>query len=254
ATQLGASVAATARDGPGLWPTEVARLYGLDSTADAPGECVGIVALGGGYLPGDVAKACEGMNRPVPLVVDSAVSGTGNMFSGGDEADQEIALDMQILAGLVPSVRIVVYFCGNNVTQLGDAICHATFDDVNRPRVLSISWGSAEAFWKPPVRDSVESALAEAAARGIRVVAAAGDLWATAGLQDNSAHVLYPASSPQVLACGGTQLTLDATGAALVEEEAWHENWIGTGGGISDIFDLPDYQKSVRLPPSVNDG
>ena len=115
----------------------------------------------------------------------------------------------------------------------------------NRPTVLSISWGSAEKFWSQADLDSLQAAFAEAASKGITVVAAAGDSLATAGVPDRKAHVLFPASIPLVLACGGTQIALASEGS-IANEEVWHDSRVGTGGGISDIFELPVIRK---LPP-----
>ena len=246
--------AAAPADGDGLWPTQIADLYGLGHDLDAPGQCIGIIALGGGYLPADLAAAAKGMNRPLPMVVDCPVNGTTNLFGGGQPSDEEISLDLQVVAALVPSARIAVYFADNNLRGLTDAIRQAVADNVNRPRVLSISWGSAEEFWAQSDRDAVESAFTDAAKLGITVVAAAGDYLATAGLQDDQAHVLFPASSPLALACGGTQITLDSGGAALAGEAVWNDGSIGTGGGISDVFELPAYQNNAAIPPSFNDG
>src|SRR5437879_1777666 len=106
--------------GTGLCPTEIAALYGIPLDRDVSSVCVGIVALGGGYLASDLAKALAAMGRQAPNVVDQSVvldapatdDGSvvqnGNNFGGGTVSDQEIALDLQILAGLLPRARIVV--------------------------------------------------------------------------------------------------------------------------------------------------
>jgi kumamolisin len=70
---------------------------------------------------------------------------------------------------------------------------------------------------------------------------------------DGKAHVDYPASSPYVLACGGTAVTLDAAGA-IADEVVWNDGFTGTGGGISDLYPVPAYQDAHVLPPSFNDG
>ncbi len=240
-------------DGEGLWPTDVAALYGVKDGLDAAAQCVGIIALGGGYLPDDLKRAAQGPTHKVPLVVDCPVNGTTNLFGGGLLADQEIALDIQVVAALVPSARIAVYFSANNINSFVSAIRQAIADDVNRPRVLSISWGSAEKFWAESDRNIVQSAFADAKKKGITIVAAAGDSLATAGLLDGKAHVLFPASSPLVLACGGTQITLNKSGA-IADEAVWNVGTAGTGGGISDIFEIPDYQQNAAIPVSDNDG
>ena len=56
-----------------------------------------------------------------------------------------------------------------------------------------------------------------------------------------------PASSPYVVAVGGTALTV-GTGGIWAAEAAW----VGGGGGISTMFGLPAWQAGV--PGSVNRG
>jgi kumamolisin len=222
----------------GWWPIEIAGRYGINCDLDAPGQCIGIIALGGGYRPEDLKAATSAVGRPLPMVVDCPVAGAGNLFGGGTAFDEEIALDLQIVGGLVPSSRIAIYFAPNNIANLALAVRQAISDDVNRPSVLSISWGSAEVFWSTDARNAAESAFEAAARAGISIVAAAGDSLATAGLMDGEPHVLFPASSPFALACGGTQFDES-------REVVWNEGFSGTGGGTSDIFDLPAYQKDV---------
>ena len=241
--------------GAGLWPTDVARLYGIPLDHDGAGQCIGIVALGGGYLASDLAAASAQMGRPVPVVVEQSVSGVSNDFGGERaDADEELALDLQVLAGIVPGARLVVYFAPNTAAGLAQAIHQVVFDNVNRPQLLSISWGSAEKFWTAPTREAVQAALADAVRLKVSVTVAAGDFLATGGLNDSAAHVFFPASSPYVLGCGGTIATLASNGTNIATEAVWNDGSTGTGGGISDAFPMPVYQSNVLLPPSVNDG
>lgn len=236
----------------GLWPTEVAKLYNIPLDRDVSSQCVGIIALGGGYQPADLSAALAGMGRVSPTVVDASVSGVTNQYGDGTRDDEEIALDLQILAGLLPTARIVVYFAPNTTRGLADAVHQAVFDEVNRPQVLSISWGSAEKYWTPDGRDAVQAALQDAVRRQVSVVAAAGDELASSGVTDGKAHVWFPASSPYVLGCGGTAIV--ATGGAILSELVWNEGIIGTGGGISDCYPVPVFQSTVPMPPAFNGG
>ena len=238
--------------GMGLWPNEVAALYGIPVAPIVAPQCVGIIALGGGYLPSDVREATVRAGLPPPNVVERSVDGSTNQYGGGTAQDEEVALDMQVVAGIVPGVKIVIYFAQNTSASLAAAIHQAVFDDVNRPHVLSISWGSAEKFWPPGPRDVVQAALADAVRLKVSVTVASGDLLATGGLSDGAAHVFFPSSSPYVLGCGGTRITLQ--GNAIVSEEVWKENFTGTGGGISEVFPIPAFQANAPLPPSVTTG
>jgi kumamolisin len=80
---------------------------------------------------------------------------------------------------------------------------------------------------------------------------ACGDNGSGDGVDDGEAHVDFPASSPHALACGGTKL--QARGGAISAETVWNEASGGaTGGGVSDTFDLPDWQQSAGVPASAN--
>jgi kumamolisin len=100
---------------------------------------------------------------------------------------------------------------------------------------------------------SMDEAFQAAAAMGVTVCVAAGDDGSTDGVTDNLNHVDFPASSPNVLACGGTKLV--ASNNSITSETVWNElanNEGATGGGISDVFPLPSYQTGAGVPPSAN--
>ena len=136
-----------------------------------------------------------------------------------------------------------------------DAITTAVHDAVNKPSVISISWGWAELeqalglLWSPAAIDAVSDAISEAAVMGVTVLAASGDDGSRCQISDGKAHVLYPASDPGVTACGGTTIA-DISGSVF-SELTWNDNGI-TGGGISDVFNPPPWQSSANIPLSVN--
>ena len=76
--------------------------------------------------------------------------------------------------------------------------------------VISISWGATESYFGPQSIKQIERALKIAALRGITVCCASGDHGTTNGNQfrGGNAHLWYPASSPYVLSCGGTKMTV----------------------------------------------
>jgi kumamolisin len=99
----------------------------------------------------------------------------------------------------------------------------------------------------------MDEAFQAAAAMGVTVTVAAGDDGSTDGVTDGLSHVDFPASSPNVLACGGTKLV--ASGNSIGSEVVWNElanNEGATGGGISDQFPLPSWQANAGVPPSAN--
>jgi kumamolisin len=101
---------------------------------------------------------------------------------------------------------------------------------------------------------AMDSAFQDAAALGVTVCCASGDDGSGDRVNDGHAHVDFPASSPHVLACGGTRL--EGSGATIEKEVVWNEgtNNGATGGGVSDTFALPDWQSKAKVPPSANAG
>ncbi|WFU07380.1 S53 family peptidase (plasmid) [Rhizobium sp. CB3171] len=235
-----------------LWPTNVAELYGVPLDHDLSRQCVGIVALGGGYLADDLRAALSAMGRTLPEIVEVHLNGATGVFGADARADEEIALDLQVLAALVPAARIVIYFAENSQQALSDALDKAVHDSVNDPRVISVSWGAAEVHWTAPRREVLNAILCDAVRLGVSVVAAAGDDLATCNEPDGKAHVWFPASSPYVLSCGGTSIKLQDN--AIAQEAVWNTGIAGTGGGVSEVFPVPAYQAHTQIPLSVSTG
>jgi kumamolisin len=81
--------AAANKAAAGLWPAEVAALYGIPVDRDVSHLCAGIIAMGGGYQPEDLAAAVAGMGRKPPIVIDQSVAGVGNQFGGKRDRGQQ---------------------------------------------------------------------------------------------------------------------------------------------------------------------
>ena len=139
------------------------------------------------------------------------VDGGRNQPSTASGADGEVMLDIEVAAAIAPKAHIVVYFAPNTDKGFLDAITLAIHDQVNKPSVLSISWGAAEKNWTGQALTSFDQAFQTAAALGITVCCAAGDNGSSDGETDGLAHVDFPASSPFALGCGGTNLAVLAT-------------------------------------------
>jgi len=234
---------------PGFLPTDVVRLYGLEGL-DASGQCIGLIELGGGYTDADNQAAFKAMTLKVPDIVAVGVDGATNNPNDASGANGEVALDIQVAGGAAPGAAIAVYFAPNTDQGFVDAISLAAHDQTNRPSVLSISWGSAESGWTAQAVAAMGQAFEDAAQLGVTVCAASGDGLATDGVDDGQAHVDFPASSPLVLGCGGTKITVSAM--TITDETVWNSNGGGTGGGISDLFALPTYQKDADIPASAS--
>jgi len=132
------------------------------------------------------------------------------------------------------------------------AAVHAT----PTPTVISISWGAAEDTWTAQTRSALDAAIADGAALGVTVCAAAGDNGSTDTVPDGANHADFPASSPHALACGGTSLQADPATGAITSETVWnHGPGRGaTGGGVSDVFPVPSWQTAAGVPARAGSG
>ena len=185
----------------------------------------------------------------------TAVSVDGGTNSPGSSADGEVMLDIEVAGSIAPGANIAVYFAPNTDQGFIDAITDAVHDTTRKPSVVSISWGGSEDSWTQQSQTAMNAALQDAATLGVTVTVAAGDNGSTDGVGDGNLHVDFPASSPYVLACGGT--TLQASGATISSEVVWNEianNEGATGGGVSNIFALPAYQTSAGVPAQPQTG
>jgi kumamolisin len=234
-------------------PIQVAQAYNFPSGLDGSGQTIALIELGGGYRGRDLSSYFKKLGIKQPKITAVSVDGGHNKAIGDPNgADGEVVLDIEVAGAVAPASKIVVYFAPNTDAGFLDAITKAVHDTKNKSSVVSISWGGPEESFTQQSLTAYDEAFQAAAALGVTVCAAAGDNGSTDGVTDGKQHVDFPASDPFVLACGGTSLRI--TGKTAVEN-VWNEQPQGgaTGGGISDIFALPDYQKNAEIPPSAND-
>jgi kumamolisin len=228
-------------------PTQVASAYNFPKDATGKNQTIAIVELGGGYNATELRKYFQqfGANPKVSAV---SVHGATNHPTGNpDGPDGEVVLDIQVSGAVASNANIVVYFAHNTDKGFLDAITAAIHDQKNRPSVVSISWGGAEANWTQQSMDSFNEVFKDAAMLGVTVLVASGDDGSSDGVNDGGEHVDFPASSPFVLACGGTRLF--ANGNTITDETTWGGilNDGASGGGVSGHFPAPSYQ-SGKLP------
>ncbi|HTT13307.1 MAG TPA: S53 family peptidase [Burkholderiaceae bacterium] len=244
---------ATAKAPAGTFnPTQLAQLYSYPAGTGA-GEAIAIIELGGGYRTTDLTKYFSEVGVAKPKVVAVAVDHAKNRPTGSPNGpDGEVMLDIEVAGSIAPGANIVVYFAPNTDAGFLDAITTAIHDETHKPSVISISWGGPESTWTAQSMTAYDQAFQNAVLMGITVCVASGDSGSSDGVADGADHVDFPASSPHVLACGGT--SLKASGSAIAAETVWNDGANGgaSGGGISTFFALPSWQSGLKTTRSNN--
>ena len=241
---------------------QVAAAYGFSTLYGqgdlGQGQTVALIE-GEPDLPSDIAafQSCYGTHTTVTYV---AVDGGAGSGAGSGEA----ALDIEQIIGLAPAAHVVVYQSNAAVLSLYDEFLKAISTD--SAKVISTSWGICEALadsYPDPtggysttfasVFQAENTLFQEAAVQGQSIVAASGDNGSEGCNPEQSFDNAFsaelavqdPSAQPYVTGVGGTTL---ADPGAPSSETVW--NSVGaSGGGISDIWPMPNYQSGA--PPSL---
>jgi kumamolisin len=247
---------------PWFIPTELAGIYNFPN-ADAHSQCIGLLEFGGGVEQSDVTSYFQKIGLPAPKVQIIAVDGVSTDPTADPDSTGEVMLDVDIAGALAGGAKVAVYFSTFDEKGLVDILSTVINDRTNDPSVLSVSWGWDEnqpftngILWSAAAIEHVNHSLLAAAHLGITVCVSTGDDGSEAQVQDGHAHVNFPATSPYVLAVGGTTLhARKGTNKQMaVTEVVWNDGpGSGGGGGVSDITPIPSWQEG-KVPRSINPG
>ena len=228
-----------------LTPPALATLYDFPASVSAAGQTIGIIEFGG-YKISDIQSFFKGLNLTTPTVTAVGVDGAKN--SPGAPADAEVVLDIDVAGSVAQGANIVVYFAPNTEQGYADCISSAVHDAKSQPSVPAISWGGVESNFTAAGIAAVSAQLQAASVLGVTVFSTSGDNGSADVTIDGKAQVIYPGSDPWITCCGGTSVS-NVSGSSFTET-----TWKQTGGGISDLFDLPDWQGQAGVPSSANRG
>mmetsp|Transcript_9638 Transcript_9638/g.18340 ORF Transcript_9638/g.18340 Transcript_9638/m.18340 type:complete len:564 (-) Transcript_9638:147-1838(-) len=183
-----------------------------------------------------------GIYRPITKVIGAA---TG-------PPTLEASLDVQYISAIGMNVSTWVWTDDQTHAQqepfLAWLISIAGFASV--PQVHSCSYADFENSVTPEYIAQVNTELMKAAVRGLSMLFASGDNGVGCNKAGNRFAPMWPASSPYATAVGATQ---KGTGSKTKEDA-----WLDSGGGFSDVFAQPSYQKqavsnylaTAKLPPT----
>ena len=231
------------------WPQDLARAYNFPSNGgsyqtEGTGTCIGIIELGGGYITQNLTSSFSRIGLPNPTTVDFLIGSGSN--NPADPNSVEVMLDIYAASGISPASTQVIYFTDNSEVGFYNGVYAAINDSVNNPNVISISWGIDESLWSGLYRYLMDTVFQQAIVKGITVTVATGDYGSQAYAGRPAYSVQYPGSSPYVLACGGTQITLNGDGT-INTEVVWNDGAMSSAGGISNLYLVPTYQTGLRV-------
>ncbi|MFZ0869235.1 MAG: protease pro-enzyme activation domain-containing protein [Rhodanobacter sp.] len=262
-------------------PTDFPGIYDAGSTPAAFNTTVGIITWGDlSQTQSDLAlMASAAAMSPVNVKVVPVTLGSAVDFSDDGASDAEWNLDSQSITGTSGGVKQLIFYTAANgkdgpadeeLTDAGITAAYnqAVADDV--AKVINVSLGEDETGSNQSGTQQADDAVfAQAAAQGQTFSVASGDqgVYLTTGgdFETNAGVVLpapfslssysvsEPATSPNVIAVGGTEVSTNGT--AWVGEVAWNDGiadagdgnnriW-ATGGGKSLFESAPAWQQTA---------
>jgi len=251
-------------------PQEIRHAYGVDGLVNrgdtGKGQTIVIVdSYGSPTITSDLANFDAGYGLPAPPSF-TILSPLGTVpFNPTAIPDQinwaaETTLDVEWAHAMAPDARIVLLTSPVDETegvqgmpQFNTLENYAL--DHHLGQVISQSWGATENTLFTSAGQQVfrqfEGTYARAAATGVTVLASTGDSGSANPDVNGTTYpfptVNFPASSPLVTAVGGTSLYADTSGD-YQSETGWNSGGNAGGGGISQQFGEPLYQR--LLPAS----
>jgi hypothetical protein len=235
----------------GLWPAELHKAYALPLTATEPSTIAIVDAYDDPHAEADLGVYDEQFNLPACTEANGCFTKVGQYGSqstlpaANGEWSTEIATDIEVAHSVCQNCRIVLVEADTaSLRDLGAAenTAAAKLTAASKPGAvegeISNSWGGSE----PPL-DSPDYNHP-----GVVITASAGDAgylnWDDFGKSEEEGYFEgpdYPASSPHVVAVGGTSLAIDSS-AEWKGEEVWNYKGGAAGGGCSAAFAAPPWQ------------
>ncbi|WP_244098156.1 protease pro-enzyme activation domain-containing protein [Burkholderia ambifaria] len=214
-------------------PTQFPSIYSVGSTPTAANTTIGIIA------EGDVTQSVIDLatfesHNQLPAVPVSVIH--AGLASADTSANIEWSLDSQTIVGMSGGLKQLNFYVARSFawSDIALAINRAVSD--NTARVINMSIGGCE-NWAPTA--AIDTLFQLAVAQGQTFSVSSGDSGSVA-YGCNGTSVQYPATSPYVVAVGGTTLYTNGNG-----NYAGETAWEASGGGISGFEPIPSWQSNV---------
>mgnify|MGYP001553604938 CR=1 FL=1 len=247
----------------GHYPLEFGSIYGASSLPAASATTVGVITIGGASQATQDLNQFTDANGLGRVTVAAVPTGDPNGDYGDDQEGQgEWDLDSQSIVGAAGgAVRQLIFYeadlAASGNTGLTQAFNQAVSDNTAKVVNVSLGWCETDAQADGTVA-AEDQIFAAAVAQGQTFSVSSGDEGVYEcnyrGYPDGRTYSLsWPASSPNVIAVGGT--TLLTSGGKWANETVWNEGLDGNGklwastGGISAVEDRPSWQNTLSVSP-----
>lgn len=238
---------------------DLSGLYNLTSSPTyASTRSIAIVLWGVGYAPSDLTTFFQQdypSDFPAPTIVpepiDGAPSPSESAVNDPCKVAQEMTLDLEWSGSMAPGATLYAVYppessagsCQPSTAGMADAMHTAVGLPVS---AISMSFGTPETS-DSSLRSAWDVYFAEGVQEGITFLAATGDTGGDGSPPPGclgGPNPQYPASSPDVLAVGGTDVSLERNLLGQItgfSESAWNQS----GGGFSTQFPAPNWQSTT---------
>jgi kumamolisin len=230
----------------GLTPTDVLTFYNLkalrDQGLDGSGQTIVLPEIDD--LPNlkdlDMFATKFGLPPFGPLLTIKRNASWGTP----DPPAGETAMDLEIIHEVAPNAKLVIYLAAPQIALADRAVDQMVTDHLGS--IISDSLGQCEAGVGSGHRDLYSSMEDRAVAQGMTHFVASGDFGAYDCGEGTSPSVDFPSALPSITAVGGTTAFQSVDGTYF-KEMAWSSpiDERGTGGGASQYYPIPSYQKGV---------
>jgi len=219
------------------YPIDIGKLYNFPLKYSGKNQKIATIIfncyIDSDIINNDIRQSFS--NQNINYIPHVNIVNINNATNFDPESYVETALDTQIISSIAPNAQLTVYNFDYNYNSqfyinIYDAINQAIKDGST---IISISLGGPEVL-----NNKLEQLFKYAVSKNINIYVSSGDNDSDDG--SNTLVVNYPASSPNVISCGGTTIEQNT-------EIVWNNyNDVGTGGGYSKIYRKPIYQNKIN--------
>ena len=247
---------------------DLSSLYNVSGSSQfAVGEQIALLLWGDGYAPSDLATFFSQdypSSFPAPVIqpypVDGAPAPAPSAVNDPSNAPEELTLDLEWSGSMAPGATLDAVYAPDgsgggspSAADMTDALNKAV-SGIPGVSVISMSFGTPENE-SASLASAWEVSFATATHEGITLLAATGDLGGDFGSGCTDGPMVdYPASSPDVIAVGGTDPVLARNFLGQVTGIASESAWSMSTGGFSGVYAAPSWQEvgSAAAPISAN--